>query len=216
MISSLNLGRIDIRDVKAPAVAAPGALTADIVALLVLLLRFRPVLGGDGQVVVAELDIDILLLESGQLCLQNVGPAFILLSALVLGAKYGALSGAIGLALADLLAGYTTSAPPTFLAMFLLGWSTAWAAQHLCHLDRQTDDSARLRAAALAAVFGSVVNVVTEPLIRFSFKFFILGMPRQIAYISALNCAVSMAVSNVVSVMLTVILYMVAEKSIRI
>lgn len=41
-----------------------------------------------------------------------VGHAFILLSALVLGAKYGALSGAIGLALADLLAGYTTSAPP--------------------------------------------------------------------------------------------------------
>ncbi len=145
-----------------------------------------------------------------------VGHAFILLSALVLGAKYGALSGAIGLALADLLAGCTTSAPPTFLAKFLLGWSTAWAAQHLCHLDRQTDDRARLRAAALAAVFGSVVNVVTEPLIRFSFKFFILGMPRQIAYISALNCAVSMAVSNVVSVVLTVILYKVAEKSIRI
>ena len=145
-----------------------------------------------------------------------VGHAFILLSALVLGAKYGALSGAIGLALADLLAGYTTSAPPTFLAKFLLGWSTAWAAQHLCHLDRQNDDRARLRAAALAAVFGSVVNVVTEPLIRFSFKFFILGMPRQIAYISALNCAVSMAVSNVVSVVLTVILYKVAEKSIRI
>ena len=43
-----------------------------------------------------------------------VGHAFILLSALVLGARYGALSGAIGLALADLLAGYTTSAPPTW------------------------------------------------------------------------------------------------------
>ena len=40
-----------------------------------------------------------------------VGHAFILLSDLVLGAKYGALSGAIGLALAALLAGYTTSGP---------------------------------------------------------------------------------------------------------
>lgn len=144
-----------------------------------------------------------------------VGHAFILLSALLLGAKYGALSGAIGLALADLLAGYTTSAPPTFLAKFLLGWSTAWAAQHLCHLDHITEDSARLKAVAAAAAFGSVVNVITEPLIRFSFKSFILGLPQQVAYISALNCAVSMAISNVVSVVLTVILYKVVEKSIR-
>lgn len=144
-----------------------------------------------------------------------VGHAFILLSALLLGAKYGALSGAIGLALADLLAGYTTSAPPTFLAKFLLGWATAFAAQHLCHLDTLTDDNAKLKAVAIAAIFGSIVNVVTEPLIRFSFKFFILGLPKQVAYISALNCAVSMAISNVVSVVLTVILYKVVEKSIR-
>ena len=134
--------------------------------------------------------------------------------ALVLGARYGALSGAIGLALADLLAGYTTSAPPTFLAKFLLGWSTAWAAQHLCHLDRLTEDRARLRAAALASIFGSMVNVITEPLIRYSFKVFILGLPQPIAYVSAINCAVSMAVSNVVSVVLAVVLYRVMEKSI--
>ena len=137
-----------------------------------------------------------------------VGHAFILLSALVLGARYGALSGAIGLALADLLAGYTTSAPPTFLAKFLLGWSTAWAAQHLCHLDRLTEDR------ALASIFGSMVNVITEPLIRYSFKVFILGLPQPIAYVSAINCAVSMAVSNVVSVVLAVVLYRVMEKSI--
>ena len=131
-----------------------------------------------------------------------VGHAFILLSALVLGAKYGALSGAVGLTLADLLAGYTTSAPPTFLAKFLLGWSTAWATQH------------RLRAAAIACIVGSIVNVITEPLIRYSFKVSILGLPQQVAYVSAVNCAVSMAVSNVVSVVLAVVLYRVMEKSI--
>ena len=47
-----------------------------------------------------------------------VGHAFILLSALVLGAKYGALSGAIGLALADLLAGYTTPGPLSTCAIW--------------------------------------------------------------------------------------------------
>ena len=63
-----------------------------------------------------------------------VGHAFILLAAILLGPKYGALSGAIGLTLADVLAGYTTSAPPTFLAKFLLGWSTAYAARYVFHL----------------------------------------------------------------------------------
>ena len=39
-----------------------------------------------------------------------VGHAFIMVSALLLGAKYGALSGAVGLFLADVLAGYTSTA----------------------------------------------------------------------------------------------------------
>ena len=112
------------------------------------------------------------------------------------------------------MAGYTTSAPPTFLAKFLLGWSTAWAAQHLCHLDQLTEDRTRLRAAAIASIVGSIVNVITEPLIRYSFKVSILGLPQQVAYVSAVNCAVSMAVSNVVSVVLAVVLYRVMEKSI--
>ena len=112
------------------------------------------------------------------------------------------------------MAGYTTSAPPTFLAKFLLGWSTAWATQHLCHLDQLTEDRTRLRAAAIACIVGSIVNVITEPLIRYSFKVSILGLPQQVAYVSAVNCAVSMAVSNVVSVVLAVVLYRVMEKSI--
>ena len=65
-----------------------------------------------------------------------IGHAFILLSALILGAKYGALTGAIGLSLADILAGYTTSAPPTFLAKFLLGLAVAFIAHKVFNLHR--------------------------------------------------------------------------------
>lgn len=49
-----------------------------------------------------------------------IGHTFIILSAILLGAKFGALTGAVGLSLADILAGYVTSAPPTFLAKFIL------------------------------------------------------------------------------------------------
>lgn len=50
-----------------------------------------------------------------------IGYAFVILASVLLGGTYGALSGAVGLTLADLLTGYVTSAPPTFVAKFILG-----------------------------------------------------------------------------------------------
>lgn len=143
-----------------------------------------------------------------------IGHAFILLSALILGAKYGALTGAIGLSLADILAGYTTSALPTFLAKFLLGLAVAFIAHKVFNLAAADDKKATKIVITIAAVFGCLVNVITEPLIRYGFKVFVLGLPHQIAYLSAINCAVSMAVSAVPSVILAVFLYKAVQHSI--
>lgn len=143
-----------------------------------------------------------------------IGHAFIILSALLLGTKYGALTGAIGLTLADILAGYTTSAPPTFIAKFLLGWSVAFIAHSLCHISQVTDTSRITKILLAAGIGGTLVNVLTEPLIRFSFKYFLLGIPQQIAYLSALNCAVSMALSGIFSVALAVFLYKALQHSV--
>ncbi|XOQ53527.1 MAG: ECF transporter S component [Succiniclasticum sp.] len=137
-----------------------------------------------------------------------IGYAFILLSAMLLGAKYGALSGAVGLTLADLLAGYTTSAPPTFVAKFILGWTVGFLAHQVMHLSEAAPEH-RTRILILAGIGGSIVNVITEPLIRYSFKYFILGYAQQVAYVSAINCAISMAINSVPSVIVAVILYKV-------
>lgn len=69
----------------------------------------------------------------------------------------------------------------------------------------------RNRVIVAAAVGGSIVNVLTEPLIRFGFKYFVLGYAYQVAYVSAVNCAVSMAVSAIPSVMVAVLLYKVLQ-----
>ena len=142
-----------------------------------------------------------------------IGHAFLILSALVVGARYGALSGAVGLTLADVLAGYTTSAPPTFAAKFILGWSVAFLAHRVLHLHEAAPDR-RDRIVVAAAVGGSIVNVLTEPLIRFSFKYFVLGYADQVAYVSALNCAVSMALSAIPSVFVAVLLYKVLQRGV--
>ena len=99
-----------------------------------------------------------------------IGHAFILLSALILGAKYGALTGAIGLSLADILAGYTTSAPPTFLVKFLLGLAVAFIAHKVFNL-AAADDKKATKIVTIAAVFGCLVNVITEPLWLQSLRF---------------------------------------------
>jgi hypothetical protein len=115
--------------------------------------------------------------------------------------------------LADILAGYTTSAPPTFLAKFLLGLAVAFIAHKVFNL-AAADDKKATKIVTIAAVFGCLVNVITEPLIRYGFKVFVLGLPHQIAYLSAINCAVSMAVSAVPSVILAVFLYKAVQHSI--
>ena len=108
-----------------------------------------------------------------------IGHTFIILSAILLGAKFGALTGAVGLSLADILAGYVTSAPPTFLAKFILGAATAFFAR------------------------------------RYVFKYYLLGYDQHIAYVSAMNCAVSMLVSAVPSVAVATLLYRVLKPVFR-
>jgi len=142
-----------------------------------------------------------------------IGHAFILLSAVLLGAKYGALSGAVGLTLADVLAGYTTSAPPTFVAKFILGWTVAFIAHRVFKLAAAASEKEETRIVAIACIGGCLVNVLTEPVLRYGFKYFVLGYAQQVAFVSAVNCAVSMAISAIPSVFAAVLLYKVLQRS---
>ncbi len=138
-----------------------------------------------------------------------IGYTFIILSALILGPKYGALSGAIGLTLADILSGYVTSAPPTFVAKFILGWAVGFLAHNVLQLSSAKGAKEISKIIILASLGGSLLNVATEPVIRYCFKLYILGIPHQVAYISAINCAISMAINNFVSTCFACFLYKV-------
>lgn len=136
-----------------------------------------------------------------------LGHTFIVLAGLLLGPKYGGLAGALGLSLADLMAGYVTSAPPTFVAKFIIGYTCGMLAHQILHIDQLTQTK-RICLTAFAAAGGALLlNILTEPLIRYAFKTYLLGYAEQIAYVSAVNCAVSMAVSAVPSLFLSVFLY---------
>ena len=143
------------------------------------------------------------------------GKIYIGHSALLLGGKYGALTGAVGLTLADILAGYMTSAPPTFLSKLLIGLSASFFAHNIMHLNELTDEKKIYTATLIASIGSCLVNVVTEPLIRYAFKVYILGYAPQVAELSSINCAISMATSAVPSVVIAVLLYNVVRNRIK-
>lgn len=136
-----------------------------------------------------------------------IGHTFIILSAFFLGAKYGGLTGAIGLSLADVLAGYAISAPPTFIAKFLLGLTAAIMARQVFKLATITNKKHLYFYSSIAGIIACIINVITEPLIRYAFKVYIMGFPEPIAYLSAINCAISMAISAIPSIILASFLY---------
>ncbi|MEG1727585.1 MAG: ECF transporter S component [Acidaminococcaceae bacterium] len=144
-----------------------------------------------------------------------IGHSFIILSALLLGTKYGALTGAIGLTIADILAGYVTSAPPTFVSKFILGWSVALVAHTVFKITTLTEEKQILKLTMLAAITGTLVCLITEPLIRYSFKVYILGYHPQVAYLSALNCALAAALSAIPDIIISTLLYKTARLNIR-
>lgn len=141
-----------------------------------------------------------------------IGHAFILLTGFLLGGKYGGMAGAVGLCLADVLAGYVLSAPPTLIAKFLLGFTAGIVAKHFLNIDKIEKKYAWYVVTTFAGIAACTINVITEPVIRYGFKHYILGYPEAVAYVSAVNCAVSMAVSAVPSVILAVFLYALFRK----
>ena len=143
-----------------------------------------------------------------------IGSAFIMLSAFLLGGKYGGLTGAIGLTIGDILVGYATSAPPTFVAKFIFGLACAFMAHQVLQISNARTRSRIYTSAAIAGLFGSIINVITEPVIRWAFKVYILGLPEPIAYISAVNCALSMSINALPSIFVAAILYGVARTTV--
>lgn len=143
-----------------------------------------------------------------------VGSAFIMLSAFMLGSRYGGLTGAVGLTIGDLLAGYAASAPPTFAAKFLFGIACGFIAHRLLQLSHAQTKKAMYTRALIAGLLASAVNIITEPLIRWTFKVYILGFPESIAWISSLNCAFAMAVNAIPSSLLAALLYGLARTKI--
>lgn len=114
----------------------------------------------------------------------HLGNTFVALTALLLDGVSGGLAGAIGLSLADILAGDPGYAITTFILKFLIGITCGLVAHKVFHLKTLNPDSGRatyLLKVTASAGSGLLLNVFTDPFLGYFRNVYILGHEYTVA-----------------------------------
>ena len=137
------------------------------------------------------------------------GSSFTALTALLLDGVSGGLAGAIGLALADILAGDPGYAVTTFVLKFIIG-ITCGAVAHKVFKLRELDKHAPgyLAKVIVAAVSGLLLNVFTDPFLGYFRNVYIFGQEYTIAKALTKITGGVTFVNSVASTVCVVLLYL--------
>ena len=147
-------------------------------------------------------------LPGGDASSLHIGNAFCVLAALLLGGWYGGLAGAIGMTIADVLDPvYILGAPKTFVLKLCIGLIVGFVAHRCAKISESNDKKYIFKWSVIASVCGLAFNVVTDPVVGYFYKQYILGQPQEAASILAKLSAVTTLVNAVVSVILVAIIY---------
>ena len=139
----------------------------------------------------------------------HLGNTFTALTALLLDGVSGGLAGAIGLALADILAGDPGYAVTTFVLKFIIG-ITCGAVAHkvfkLRELDKHTPGY--LAKVIVAAASGLLLNVFTDPFLGYFRNVYIFGQEYTVAQALTKIAGGVTFVNSVASTVCVVLLYL--------
>lgn len=147
----------------------------------------------------------------------HLGNTFTALTAMLLDGVSGGLAGAIGLALADVLAGDPGYAFTTFILKFIIGLVCGAAAHRLLHTRSGKADGGpgyllRVTGAAFSGLF---VNVFTDPLLGYFRDRYIFGQTVEVASVLVKVTGGVTLVNSLVSTVCAVVLYLVLEPALQ-
>mgnify|MGYP000103785845 CR=1 FL=1 len=112
----------------------------------------------------------------------HLGNVFCVLAALLLGGMWGGLAGAVGMTLSDLMTGYVTSAPKTFLLKLCIGLIVGLVAHKVFKIAKEGFPAKRLPVAVVVScIAGMAFNVVADPIVGYFYKTYLLGTPQELA-----------------------------------
>ena len=140
----------------------------------------------------------------------HLGNTFTALTALLLDGVSGGLAGAIGLALADIMAGDPGYAVTTFILKFIIGLVCGGVAHRIIHL-RSFQTGSKLKyigAVTVSAFSGLLVNVFTDPFIGYFRNRYIFGQPAEfVSVVTKISSGVTL-VNSLLSTVCAVLLYL--------
>ena len=139
----------------------------------------------------------------------HLGNTFPALTALLLDGVSGGLAGAIGLALADILAGDPGYAVTTFVLKFIIG-ITCGAVAHKVFKLRDLDRHSKgyLLKVIVAGGSGLLLNVITDPFLGYFRNIYIFGQEYTVAQALSKIAGGVTFVNSVASTICVVILYL--------
>ena len=140
----------------------------------------------------------------------HLGNTFTALTALLLDGVSGGLAGAIGLALADIMAGDPGYAVTTFILKFIIGLVCGGVAHRIIH-QRSFPTGSKLKyigAVTVSAFSGLLVNVFTDPFIGYFRNRYIFGQPAEfVSVVTKISSGVTL-VNSLLSTVCAVLLYL--------
>ena len=140
----------------------------------------------------------------------HLGNTFTALTAMLLDGVSGGLAGAIGLALADVVAGDPGYAITTFILKFIIGLVCGGVAHRIIHL-RSFPTGSKLKyigAVTASAFSGLLVNVFTDPFIGYFRNRYIFGQPAEfVSVVTKISSGVTL-VNSLLSTACAVLLYL--------
>lgn len=141
----------------------------------------------------------------------HLGNTFTVLTALLMDGVSGGLAGAIGLALADIMAGYPGYAITTFILKFIIGITSGFFAHKVFKLD----ENSRILPIGISAASGLILNVFTDPFLGYFRDRYIFGQPAKIVNILVKMSATATLVNTILSTIFAILLYMALRKVIK-
>ena len=140
----------------------------------------------------------------------NVGHAFVVLGALLLGGLYGGLAGAVGLSIADIISGYAASAPRTFICKLVIGLIVGLVAHKIAKISDDHKKAYIFKWSIIAAIAGLAFNCVFEPSLKY--VWYTLLTPNAEKAASAISALVAVTtyatiINAVINSVLAVVLY---------
>ena len=139
----------------------------------------------------------------------HLGNTFTALTAMLLDGVSGGLAGAIGLALADVVAGDPGYAITTFILKFIIGLVCGAVSHKVIHLRTfPTGSKFKYVAAVTASAFsGLLVNVFIDPFIGYFRNLYIFGQPAEfVSVVTKIASGVTL-VNSLLSTVCAVVLY---------